>query len=99
VNSTADGARVSLLVDRRGAAALLTALATMGAGISFGLTGAILEPTGVAAIGGLALGIGGAAAVGARAFWASSTRRYRALLARLTAALAEALEPAQTPRA
>ncbi|NJD10479.1 MAG: hypothetical protein FIB01_08625, partial [Gemmatimonadetes bacterium] len=93
ITTAENGTRVSLLLDRRGTAALLTASSILGAGISFGLTGAILEPTGVVAIGALALGIGGTAAVAARAIWSGSTRRWLRLLARLTGGVAEALEP------
>jgi len=100
VNVTAaDGeTRVMILSDRRNAAGGIAAVAVAGAGITFGISGAILEPTGAVAIGALGLAIGGTAAVVARTIWARSTRRCRALLARLTAAVTDALG-SETPRA
>lgn len=94
VNVTAgDGeSRVMILVDRGGAAGLTVLFAALGAFTTFGVGGAILEPTGVVAIGGLALGIGATAALTARTLWSRATRRCRALLARVSAAVAEAIE-------
>jgi len=84
--------RVMIISDRSTGAAVTSLLAVVAGGVAFGVTGAILEPTGVIAIGAMALGIAGTAAATARTVWAASTRRCRTLLARLTTAIADTLE-------
>jgi hypothetical protein len=92
VTSAEGQSRVYILADRSTAAARITIYALIFAGTAFGIAAAILQPTGVLAVGALALGFAGAGTLLARALWARSTRRCRALLARLTTAVAEALE-------
>jgi hypothetical protein len=89
-----DGTMVMILVDRSRDATVLGVLAMVGAGVTVGLTGTFLEPTGVIAIAGLVLGSAGVWGLAARTVWARSTRRWRRLLARLTAAIADTLESA-----
>ena len=92
VTSGENESRVMIMADRGGAAGLSILFTLLGAGFAFGLGGAILEPTGIAGIGGLGLGIGATAAAVARSLWARSTRHWRSLLGRLTHAVSDAIE-------
>lgn len=93
------GTMVMILVDRSTDATVLTVMSLVAAGVTVGITGSILEPTGAVAVTGLVLGITGAWAAAARAVWAGSTRRWRRLLARLTTAIGETLEKPRVPSA
>jgi hypothetical protein len=95
VASGEDGTMVMILVDRSRDATVLGVLAMVGAGVSVGITGTFMEPTGVIAMAGLVLGSAGVWGLAARTVWARSTRRWRRLLARLITAITDTLESAQ----
>jgi nitrate/nitrite transporter NarK len=88
--------QLEVSLDRRGSAGLVGALGTIGAGFVIGVTGAIVEPTGAAAVVGLVAGIAGAAALVCRALWARSTAGHRRRPGRVADAVA-ALPPSEKP--
>lgn len=78
-----DATAVRLLADRGGAALLTYFVPTLAGLLTFAITGAVTEPTGIAAIGGLFAGSVGTGLLAARAIWARGSRRFRQMMTHL----------------
>lgn len=86
------GTAVRVMADRSAAVMLTFVLPTVGGLVGFGITGAILEPSGVLPIAGLFAATVGGGLLTARALWARGSRRFRRLLDRLMTNVSAAVD-------
>ncbi len=83
---------IQIIGDRGAASAVLFIVPIVVGAIGIGITGAILEPTGVAGIAGVVAGPLAAAFLTARTIWATTTKRFRKKLRGLMDAVSRTVD-------